>query len=339
MSTFRTLGIEEISHRISGADALIVCHTSPDGDTVGSAFALAEIIRLTGGDARVVCSETFPDRFSFMTRGESGEYRDGEENGKTLICVDVASPAQLGRLTHLAAKADIMIDHHGTGEIFSDGLVDPDAAAAGIIVYDIYKFMRESGAVPESAYTARMLYAAVSSDTGSFRYANTDARAHLCAAYLVGIINSDKDGEDTAQIARLLFDSKTVSELRAQALASKNLRLLCGTSVALTVITQSDLESAGLTWEDCSAVVDIPRSVRGALIGVAAKEKTPGEYRISCRSNCAADVAAVCASFGGGGHTRAAGATVRASSPDELIARITPPLEAAVKENRNAERA
>ena len=190
MSTFRTLGIEEISHRISGADALIVCHTSPDGDTVGSAFALAEIIRLTGGDARVVCSETFPDRFSFMTRGESGEYRDGEENGKTLICVDVASPAQLGRLTHLAAKADIMIDHHGTGEIFSDGLVDPDAAAAGIIVYDIYKFMRESGAVPESAYTARMLYAAVSSDTGSFRYANTDARAHLCAAYLVGIINS-----------------------------------------------------------------------------------------------------------------------------------------------------
>ena len=68
--------------------------------------------------------------------------------------------------------------------------------------------MRESGAVPESAYTARMLYAAVSSDTGSFRYANTDARAHLCAAYLVGIINSDKDGEDTAQIARLLFDSK-----------------------------------------------------------------------------------------------------------------------------------
>ena len=190
MSTFRTLGIEEISHRISGADALIVCHTSPDGDTVGSAFALAEIIRLTGGDARVVCSETFPDRFSFMTRGESGEYRDGEENGKTLICVDVASPAQLGRLTHLAAKVDIMIDHHGTGEIFSDGLVDPDAAAAGIIVYDIYKFMRESGAVPESAYTARMLYAAVSSDTGSFRYANTDARAHLCAAYLVGIINS-----------------------------------------------------------------------------------------------------------------------------------------------------
>lgn len=122
MSTFRTLGIEEISHRISGADALIVCHTSPDGDTVGSAFALAEIIRLTGGDARVVCSENFPDRFSFMTRGESGEYRDGDEDGKTLICVDVASPAQLGRLTHLAAKADIMIDHHGTGEIFSDGL-------------------------------------------------------------------------------------------------------------------------------------------------------------------------------------------------------------------------
>ena len=150
---------------------------------------------------------------------------------------------------------------------------------------------------------------------------------------------SSATGEDTAQIARLLFDSKTVSELRAQALASKNLRLLCGASVALTVITLSDLQSAGLTWEDCSAVVDIPRSVRGALIGVAAKEKAPGEYRISCRSNCAADVAAVCASFGGGGHTRAAGATVRASSPDELIARITPPLEAAVKENRNAERA
>ena len=156
MSTFRTLGIEEISHRISGADALIVCHTSPDGDTVGSAFALAEIIRLTGGDARVVCSETFPDRFSFMTRGESGEYRDGDEDEKTLICVDVASPAQLGRLSHLAVKADIMIDHHGTGEVFSDGLVDPDAAAAGIIIYDIYKFLRESGAVPESAYTTRI---------------------------------------------------------------------------------------------------------------------------------------------------------------------------------------
>lgn len=99
----------EVIRRIAGSDALVLCHRNPDADTVGSAIAICEMIRLTGGKARPVCETKFLRRLHFLCGSETGEYKPGDEEGKLVVAVDVASPAQLGELAALAEKTALMI--------------------------------------------------------------------------------------------------------------------------------------------------------------------------------------------------------------------------------------
>ncbi len=115
------------------------------------------------------------------------------------------------------------------------------------------------------------------------------------------------DKMDTSDIARLMFDTKNFAEIRGDALAVKNMILRANDRLALTVITKANLAAEGITENDIGGAVDVVRSAAGVLVGVSLKETNPGAYRISARSNCSFDVAAVCEKFGGGGHARAAG--------------------------------
>lgn len=324
--SFRELSLDETISRITGARALIVCHRNPDADTVCSALALTEIIRMTGGRARVVCADYIPARLRFMSRDYQLRLSPGEDEGKLIIAVDVASPPQLGALLPLKEKTALIIDHHASCERFADYFADTAASSSGEIIAWIYEKMKSSGAIRQSPRVCRYLYAAIASDTGSFKYSNTSGRTLTTAARLVDEINGsvvpDGDGldaMDTSDIARLLFDTKTKAELGGNVLAVQNMHLRCDGRLALTVITKSDLTKAHITENDISGAVDVIRSVAGVLVGVSLKETVPGQYRISARANCDFNVAAVCEKFGGGGHIRAAGGTVSASTPDEVL--------------------
>lgn len=335
MADYVKLTEDECAARLRAADALVLCHRNPDADTVGSALALCDVIRFLGGKAKAVCETAFPKRLAFMCGGETGEYAPGDEDGRCVIAVDVASPAQLGALSHLAEKTSLMIDHHGFGEPFADNLVCAEASSAGEIVTALLRRLISSGEIAPSsralADTCRRLFAAVSSDTGSFKYSNATPAAFECAAYLVAVIAADPDGIDCADISRLLFDTRTVAELTAQRVAADKLRIYADGKLAITTITDVDCAAAGITPDDCSDSVDVPRSVAGAEVGIAIREKGSGEYRISARSNCDFSVAAVCASFGGGGHVRAAGASVFADSAEEAEKIVREAFESALE--------
>lgn len=324
--SFRELSLEETVAKITRARALIVCHRNPDADTVCSALALAEIIRMTGGRARVVCADYIPARLRFMAKDFQLRLSPGEEDGKLVIAVDVASPAQLGTLVSLKEKTALIIDHHASCERFADYFADVRASSAGEIIARIYEWMKNAGTVGQSPRVCRYLYAAIASDTGSFKYSNTSGRTLITAAGLVDEINRSAapgklalDSMDTSDIARLLFDTKTQAELAGEALAAKNMVLRCDGRLALTVISKEDLAKAQITENDISSAVDVVRSVAGVLVGISLKETVAGEYRISARSNCSFNVAAVCERFGGGGHIRAAGGKVSAATPDEAL--------------------
>ena len=288
------------------APTCILFHAHPDADAIGSAFALKLILEQLGSPAYCLCADEIPDRLRFLTEGMQhsvllSSLPCGFENAR-VITVDSASPSQLGELyEHFGDKISLMIDHHAKGEPYADHLVVADAAATGEIIYDL---AAEAG-LDCSTRFAELLYAAISADTGCFRYANTTAGTHLRVAALV------KSGIDTARINHLLLETKSKQMLAAEHAAFEQLRFYADGRVATVCFPYALKTELGLRDEHLETLVDVARRVQGVEIAVAIRQPSEEQiFRVSTRSSVNFDVSAVCAEFGGGGHVRAAGATV-----------------------------
>jgi len=325
---YPTITLEEICDIIEDApNVLIISHINPDGDTIGSAFALKEMICAAGGSARCICAGDIPKRLRFLMSGQDDLAFDPDSavlpDDFDLICtVDVASPMQLGEFACLIPYIDFMIDHHGVGTPYAPYYVDDTASACGEILYDIYANLANRGLYETCPEAARRIYAAIVSDTGSFKFSNTTPKTHMIAAALVDVINNANDGGmDTADLCRSLFGQRTLKELIAQMVAIQNLRFYDNGRLGVVLFTQQMLTEAGLTEEEIGNVVDTPRGVEGVLIGLSLRQlaSDPTQYKVSSRANADIDVSAVCANFGGGGHVRAAGCTVTAETPEEAL--------------------
>ena len=305
--------------------ALIVAHTNPDGDAAGSSGALKKLFEAMGRSAKVVFPTPVPEHVAFLTEGSDTVYTDGEEDGyDKVIAVDVASRAQLGKLSHLADKTSLMIDHHATGEAFAPYLTVPAASAAGEVIYGIYEELKLRGLIErDNADIARCLFAAISADTGSFKYSNATPKTFRIAASLTEEVNgADDGGLSTWDISRLLHDTVTEKDLRINAFVADRIKLFKGGSLAACLITADDMKDLGAEERDMGGAIDVVRSLAGVDVALTVRQSMsdPGEYKISARSNSDYDVADVllCA-FGGGGHRRAAGATFLADSPEQAF--------------------
>jgi phosphoesterase RecJ-like protein len=172
------------------------------------------------------------------------------------------------------------------------------------------------------AKIAPAVYAAISSDTGCFRYSNVTPTTHRIAAQLVTIV------PEHYNIDRLLFDTKTPGRLAAEQTALELLSLYENGKISVCSITLEEIHARGLAGEDLDAFIDIARSVAGVEIAFSIREEASGSFRVSARSNSTADVSALCATFGGGGHVKAAGCTLNSSSIreacDTLLSKARP---------------
>ncbi|MBQ4354705.1 MAG: bifunctional oligoribonuclease/PAP phosphatase NrnA [Clostridia bacterium] len=319
------LTLEEIADGLTKAEnVLILTHVNPDGDCIGSAFALKEILFAMGKNAAVLSPSELPKRLRFLCGDQQSLALDSVDvdTFDLILSLDVASPMQLGELAVLIPRIDWMIDHHGMGETYARNYIDPNASAAGEIVYAIYQKLKERGAVGKCPEAARRMYAAIVSDTGSFKFSNTTPDTHITASVLLDEINTaDDGGMDASDVCRSLFGQRTLKELTAQMLAIQNLRFYEDGALGAVIFTQQMLADAGLTEEEIGNVVDTPRGVEGVLVGISLRQLAadPTQYKVSSRANAEIDCAAVCAAFGGGGHIRAAGCTVTADTPEEAL--------------------
>lgn len=318
MMSFKKLTLDELCEKLcEKKKTLIVYHVRSDADAVGSAFALKEIFRLMVIPSVCLCADEVPERLKFLSEDTQGSVvpPDGAEFGhERAISVDSASPAQLGSLFDMLRRdVDIMIDHHGTGTVYADNYVDPTAAATGEIIYTIAKRLVELGKL--EVITPKIIncvYAAISSDTGGFRYANVTPTTHRMAAELV------EAGADSVDINHRLFESKTLKQVSAEGEAARRLRLYSDGKIASVTMPYTSMQYLGLNEESLETVIDIPRTVGGAMIAISVRQPKPeGVFRVSMRSMSDVDVAAICKKFGGGGHVRAAGCTVEASDIEE----------------------
>ena len=300
---------------------LVLCHKNPDPDTLGSAFGLKHILEYFGSVVDVACGEHPSKRFDFITLGSSLEYNG--QDYERIIAVDVASPMQLGDLSFLAEKTDLIIDHHGMNTRFAPYYEDLCAACAEII-FAIYKELKIT--LPRHFFEC--VYAGMSGDTGGFRYSNVTARSMEYGAEIIGT------GIDHAEINRIIYDSKTMGEIKAQRLTFEKMELLCAGSLAVILFTNEMKEQNDICDEDISDIVNCIRSIEGVLVAVSIKQGTrdPQKFSISSRANCDIDVSQVCAMMGGGGHTRAAGATLTSPDPVSAFKKCTALFEDAVNQ-------
>lgn len=319
---FVKLGISEVCDRLERYERyLLLMHSSPDGDTLGSCTALSSILSLMGKSSYIVYPDKqFPEylRPFLSVPVYSPKEAEGIEFDAA-ICVDVASPAQLrDNYETYKDKIFMSVDHHGNGTPMSDCLLTPDAAATGEIIYDIAcELIRRNriSALPTDA--AEAIYLAISSDTGCFKYSNVTPKTHRIAASLI------EAGVRHSYINTLCFDSKSKKQIEAEKIVYNNLHVLLDGK--LTVAALDSKTKAGIQNEYFENAVNIARSVRGAVVSCSIKEKDefPGEFRVSLRSSdTSVDVSKVCAEFGGGGHICAAGCSVTAENIDEAVCMI-----------------
>ncbi|WP_026424042.1 DHH family phosphoesterase [Actinokineospora inagensis] len=306
----------------SATDVTLLAHVSPDADALGSALALAMALRSRGAAVRV--SFGFPAEIPRSLRGldtaglvvPAGEVPAAPS---TLVALDCASERRLGELvdrvpaTIAAGGRVLVVDHHVANTRFgTDHLLDESALATVVLVLDL---IDELG-VPLTPDIARCLYAGLIGDTGLFRRARPET--HAMAARLI------EAGVDPTEVTRELVDTRPFGWLRLVSAALSRAQLVPdavdGHGLVLTVVSLHDLDGTdGVEPEDADSVVDLLRTVAEAEVAAVAKELTPNRWSVSLRAVATADVRAVAATLGGGGHRLAAGFPAEGSAEDVLM--------------------
>lgn len=323
---YQNLTLTETAARLRGNEpTLILFHRHPDGDAIGAGFGLKLILEAMGCTACCICEDEIPERLRFLTEGMQDsvlkENLPADFVPTQIISVDTASPAQAGVLfPDYEGRFDLMIDHHAKGEMYADGYIDGSASSAGELIYRLSRELVRMGrltAIPEGV--DRLLYAAVSSDTGCFRYSNASPETHRAAAALL------EAGFDAADLNHRLFGVKSYKLLQAEKVGFDRLKLCADGRLGIVDIPYTVMEQYGFTDEHLGTLVDVARGLQGVQVAVAIRQpKAEGVYRVSMRSSCEVDVAAICAGFGGGGHIKAAGCTVSCEGGiDEVVETVS----------------
>ena len=287
----------------------ILSHVRPDGDALGSQLALALSLQELGKNVRVWNEDGMLEKYSFLPRSELlTKPPSTAADVDVAIALDTAIQNRLGTAPAAirSARIWINIDHHRSNPGYGDlVIVDASAPATGEIIFSLIK----SQGLPFNHDIAENLYAAISTDTGSFQYPKTSARTFEIAAELVRV-----GGLDVGQISQQLYENYPRRRLELLRELLRTTRFEFGeraASFSLTLKTAADL---AVLPEDNEGLIDYLRAIRGVIVAVFFEELADGKVRVSMRSKDeAVDVCAICQKFGGGGHTLAAGARVRGS--------------------------
>lgn len=274
---------------------LILSHRNPDGDTLGSAFALKRALDLLGKKSMVRCNDEMPSKYSYLWQGID----NSEIKTDKIIAVDVADRKLLGDDfdAEYGDNVFLCIDHHMSNREYAQNLLLEDRAAAAVVIYEV---ICELG-VTVTPEIANCVYTGLATDTGCFMFSNTTPTVHRIAAEVM------EKGADYTLINRLMFETRTLSYLKLEQMAVSSIESHFDGKCAIMTITQEMFRESGSNEGECDGIASIPRKIEGVKVGVTIREQTNGKYKVSLRTVEPFDAAKICANFGGGGHNRAAG--------------------------------
>lgn len=272
---------------------VILTHAHPDGDTLGSGFALCRALMKLGKNARVINDDEIPKKYTYMF----DDLQFSDFSGEFVVAVDVATENLLGSLQDdYSGKIDLCIDHHLTNTEYADNLLLEDVPAACEIMYMV---VLELG-VDIDKKIADCLYTGISTDTGCFRYASTTAQSYRFAAELIEL------GADNGLINRAMFETKSKTYVNLEKLCLNALELFCNDRVAVITVTQDMYAATGSTEQETEAIAPLTRQIEGVEVGITIKEKKDKTCKASLRTYESVNAAELARFFGGGGHSQAA---------------------------------
>lgn len=306
----RRLSLRQTAQFLKKHDRFIILtHASPDGDTLGAAYALYYGLKETGKIASVICPDLIPKKYGYFARITDHVEREGA----VVVAVDIADTRLLGSLAEEFSDCiDLTIDHHVSNTMYAKNLyLDEKAAATCESIFELLSVMK----VNINDITAKALYTGLVTDTGCFKYSSVTAKTHLIAAQLY-----DYD-IDAAEINRIMFDTKSKGLLELESRVLDTAEFHFDDRCMLLTVTAEMQNDTGCCGPDLEGIAVISRSVEGVLAGVTVKQTGSNEYKISVRTFAPLNASLICKKLGGGGHFGAAGATL-SGELKEVKARI-----------------
>ena len=300
----------------------LLCHRRPDGDTVGSAFALYYALKTLGKEVRVLCADPLPKLYDYLYP----EYKPGRilyEPVEYVVAVDVATAGMLGSLEErYGTMVDLCIDHHPSNSDYAaQTCLWSEAGACAEPVAAIIKAI----GLPVSGRIAECIYTGLATDTGGFRYSNTSAGSMRLAAEIM------ESGVDTALLNTRIFESESKAKVLAEAAMMSALQFYADDRIAVMPVTLAVRAATGVTGEELEDVAGIPRKIEGVQLGITIKEHED-ECHISLRSKEPVNADEIAKVFGGGGHRFAAGCTIKASVEEAAGLLVTEAIKHLPKE-------
>ena len=295
----------DISNAIKRSEnILIIPHYNADGDCLGSSYALKLMLEELGKKADVILDEKDCEhRILKILDGVSCKNEPFVPD--LVISVDCADKQRMGTRVSAFDSCDftVNLDHHITNDKYATyNFVNPVAAATGEIIYELAQFMN----IPLTTQIVNNIYVAIISDTGGFAYSNTKPHTLSIAAQLL------EYGINNAFISSYLFEMNSKKRLELMKLAYNSLETFYNDRIAVVSITDEQMKRFDANDDDAGSFVNIPRSLETAIVSMSFREIEGGAVKVSIRSQLV-NASNLAQQYGGGGHERAAGCTVKGS--------------------------
>lgn len=271
---------------------LILTHANPDGDTLGSGFALCRALMKIGKICAVINADDIPKKYNYLF----DDIVEIKFKPDYVVAVDVATVNLLGGLEE-QYKIDMCIDHHSTNTEYANLLLLEDVPAACQIMYEVVLAL----GVEVDKKIADCLYTGLTTDTGCFRYDSTTSQTYRVAADLIDA------GADNGRINRIMFETKSKTYARLERLAIESMRFYEHERVAVITVTQEMFQLTGSNAQETEGLAPLTRQIEGVEIGITIQERPDGTCKASIRTFESVNAAELAACFGGGGHAQAAG--------------------------------
>ena len=307
---------------IREARRIAVCsHVNPDGDTLGCATALRLALIRLGKEVAVYCDGKVPDQLSFLPGISDIQIPDGNEDVFDLmISVDVSDPKRLGKCSGILSRSarTAQIDHHPTNPLFmEENWVDGEAPAACLLIRELLKLLD----VGLDRDLAICLYTGVSTDTGNFAFAATNAACFNLMSELM------EHNLPLAELHRILFRERAMPQVLLLGRALNSIKYQACGRIAVMTLSQRDFSECGALAEHADTLVNFGLDTVGTRMALLAREATDGTIKFSLRAKEPDSVSDIAQAFGGGGHPQASGITLNGTL-DETVNRV---LEAMIR--------
>ena len=308
-----TVDVAGAAAALQGADnILILTHRRPDGDTAGCAGALCRGLRQLGKTAYILENPEITKRYAPLI---TPCYPTGDFNSAYIVSVDIAEEKLFpDTAEQYQGKVDLVIDHHRSNSGFgAKNLIRPDAGGCAEVLYDVLAAL----GVRFTRDIAECIYIGVSTDTGCFKFSNTTAHTHAVAAACLTA------GIDGGEINRVLFETKSMPRFQMERIVFDTMEFFEDGAVAVALLWRTDIDRTGADMDDLDSIASLTRQIEGVQIGITLTENRDGTVKASVRTTKEMDAAAICKKCGGGGHIRAAGASLDCGMEEAKAAILT----------------